>query len=51
VLPQKVAEKIADAAEKGPRDVYVTLPDRLYLAGTTLLPGLTDRVLRAWARG
>ena len=50
VTPEKVAEKIADAAEKGQRDVYVTLPDRLYIAGTTLLPGLTDRVLRAWAK-
>ncbi len=50
VTPEKVAEKIADAAEKGPRDVYVTLPDRLYIAGTTLLPGLTDRVLRVWAK-
>jgi short-subunit dehydrogenase len=50
VAPEKVAEKIADAAEKGPRDVYVTLPDRLYIAGTTLLPGLTDRVLRVWAK-
>ncbi len=50
VTPEKVAEKIADAAEKGPRDVYVTLPDRLYIAGTTLLPGLTDHVLRAWAK-
>ena len=50
VTPEKVAEKIAEAAEKGPRDVYVTLPDRLYIAGTTLLPGLADRVLRAWAR-
>jgi NAD(P)-dependent dehydrogenase (short-subunit alcohol dehydrogenase family) len=50
VTPEKVAEKIADAAEKGPRDVYVTLPDRLYIAATTLLPGLTDRVLGAWAK-
>ena len=50
VTPEKVAEKIADAAEKGPRDVFVTLPDRLYIAGTTLLPGLADRVLRAWAK-
>lgn len=50
VTPEKVAEKIADAAEKGPRDVYVTLPDRIYVAATTLLPGLTDRALRAWAR-
>jgi NAD(P)-dependent dehydrogenase (short-subunit alcohol dehydrogenase family) len=50
VLPEKVAEKIAHAAEKGSRDVYITLPDRLFIAGTTLLPGLTDRVLRLWAR-
>lgn len=50
VTPEKVAEKIAYAAEKGPRDVYVTLPDRIYVAATTLLPGLTDRALRAWAR-
>ena len=38
VTPDKVAEKIADAAEKGPRDVYVTLPDRLFVAGVTLFP-------------
>jgi short-subunit dehydrogenase len=50
VTPEKVAGKIADAAEKGPRDVYVTLPDRIYVAATILLPGLADRVLRAWAR-
>jgi NAD(P)-dependent dehydrogenase (short-subunit alcohol dehydrogenase family) len=50
VAPEKVAKKIADAAERGPRDVYVTLPDRLYIMITTLLPGLTDRALRAWAK-
>ena len=50
VTPEKVAERICDAAEKGPRDVYVTLPDRVYVAATTLLPGLTDRALRAWAK-
>ena len=50
VTPERVAKRIADAAEKGPRDVYVTMPDRLYVMGTTLLPGLTDRVLRLWAR-
>jgi short-subunit dehydrogenase len=50
VGPDKVAQKIADAAERGPRDVYVTLPDRLFIAGVTLFPGLTDRVLRAWAK-
>ena len=51
VSPEKVAEKIAQAAEKGGRDVYVTPTDRLFVAGTTLAPGLTDLVLRRfWAR-
>lgn len=50
VTPDKVAEKIARAAEKGPRDVYVTLPDRLFIAGHTMLPGILDRVLRSWAK-
>jgi short-subunit dehydrogenase len=50
VTPEKVAEKIAGAAEKGPRDVYVTVPDRVFVAATMLLPGLTDRLLSRWAR-
>ena len=50
VTPDLVAEKIARAAEKGGRDVYVTLPDRLFVAGVTLLPGLADRVLSRWAK-
>ena len=50
VTPERVAKKIADAAEKGPRDVYVTLPDRLFIAGVTLFPGLADRVLSSWAK-
>ena len=50
VTPDKVARKIAEAAEKGPRDVYVTVPDRLFVAGVTLFPGLADRVLRSWAK-
>jgi short-subunit dehydrogenase len=51
VPPEKVAGKIADAAEVGKRDVYVTLPDRLWVAASAfLLPGLADRVLRAWAK-
>jgi len=50
VTPERVAKRIADAAEKGPRDAYVTLPDRLFIAGVTLFPGLADRVLRAWAK-
>ena len=50
VTPEKVARKIARATERGGRDVYVTFPDRLFVAGTTLFPGLTDRVLSFWAR-
>ena len=50
VTPEKVAERIASAAEEGPRDVYIKLSDRIYVMATILLPGLTDRALRAWAR-
>lgn len=50
VTPEKVAAKVSDAAEKGGRDVYVTTSDRLFVAGTALLPGLTDRVLSFWAK-
>ena len=50
VVPEKVAKRIADAAERGPRDVYIRPFDRLFIAGTMLFPGLADRVLRAWAK-
>ena len=50
VTPEKVAQKISVAAESGGRDVYVTLPDRLFVAGTTLASGLFDRLLRLWAK-
>ena len=50
VTPEKVAQKIAHAAESGGRDVYITLPDRLFVTGTTLAPGLFDRLLRLWAK-
>ncbi len=46
VTPDKVAEKIVRAAEKGGRDVYIRFSDRLFVAGTTMFPGLTDRVIR-----
>ncbi len=46
VTPDRVAEKIVRAAEKGGRDVYVRFSDRLFVAGTTLFPGLTDRLIR-----
>jgi NAD(P)-dependent dehydrogenase (short-subunit alcohol dehydrogenase family) len=50
VTPERVAVKIADAAERGLRDVYVTFPDRLFVAGVTLFPALADRALRSWAK-
>ena len=50
VTPERVAEKIAYAAEKGGRDVYITFPDRLFVTGTMLAPGLFDLVLRSWAK-
>jgi len=46
VSPEKVAGKIVWAAERGGRDVYVTLADRFFVTGATLFPGLTDRALR-----
>jgi NAD(P)-dependent dehydrogenase (short-subunit alcohol dehydrogenase family) len=49
VPPERVAEKIASVAEKGGRDVYVTLPDRLFVTGAILAPGLFDRLLSYWS--
>lgn len=51
VTPEKVAGKIAAAVESDGRDVYVTLSDRIFVAGTVLAPGLFDRLLRLWAKG
>ena len=51
VTPERVAEKIVRATERGGRDVYVTFPDRVFVAAATLAPGLFDRVLRSWANG
>lgn len=50
VTSERVADKIALAAEKGGRDVYVTVPDRVFVAAATLAPGLFDRVLRSWTK-
>lgn len=50
VSPGRVAERIVQAAERGGRDVYVTRMDRIFVLGTGLAPGLTDRVLGMWAR-
>ena len=38
VTPERVAKKIAAAAEMGPRDVYVTPSDRLFVAGSRSSP-------------
>ncbi|MBA2692184.1 MAG: SDR family NAD(P)-dependent oxidoreductase [Rubrobacter sp.] len=51
VPPEKVAEKIIRAAEKGSRDVFVSFHDRVFAAAVGHFPGLTDRVLRSWAKG
>lgn len=51
VSPERVARRIAWAAERGPRDVYVRPLDRLFVGAVTLLPGVADRVLRGWAKG
>lgn len=49
VTPEKVAAKIARAAERGGRDLHVSLPDRAFTAAAALAPGLVDRALRSWA--
>lgn len=51
VSPAKVAEKIARAAEKGGRDVFVSPHDRLFVTLVRHFPGLTDLALRSWAKG
>lgn len=50
VTPDAVARKIARAAERGGRDVYITIPDHAYIVAVSMLPGLADRILRRWAR-
>lgn len=50
VTPDVVAARIVRAAEKGPRDVYITIKDRLFLTALTLFPGLADRVLGLWSK-
>lgn len=50
VSPERVAERIARAAEHGDRDIYITLPDRLFAAFSTVAPRVTDRVLRLWVK-
>lgn len=52
VPPEKVARTISRVlgASRPPRDAYVSLTDHLFVAGTSLFPGLTDMVLRSWAK-
>lgn len=52
VPPEKVAGVISRvlAAKKPPRDAYVTVRDHAFVVGTGLFPGLTDLVLRSWAK-
>lgn len=49
VPADRVAAKIAGAAERGGRDVYVTPQDRLFVTAAALAPGALDRALRSWA--
>lgn len=46
VSPQRVAERIARAIERGERDVYVSPRDRAFVAASTLFPSTFDRLLR-----
>lgn len=49
VPAERVAAKIARAAERGGRDVYVTPQDRLFIMAAALVPGALDLALRSWA--
>ena len=50
VPPEKVAIKIARAAERGGRDTHVSLPDLAFTTASSLAPGVIDRALRSWAK-
>ena len=50
VPPEKVALKIARAAERGGRDMHVSLPDLAFTTASSLAPGVIDRALRSWAK-
>ncbi len=44
VSAERVAARLVTMAQKEPRDAYVTLFDRLFVAGSHLVPGLVDWV-------
>jgi len=44
VSAERVAARLVTIAQKEPRDAYVTLFDRLFVAGSHLFPGLVDWV-------
>ncbi|MCB0042931.1 MAG: SDR family NAD(P)-dependent oxidoreductase [Caldilinea sp.] len=51
VPPERVAQRIVRAIERGEREVYVTAKDRLIVMGATAMPGLWEWALvrlRAW---
>lgn len=48
VPAEKVAARLVQTAKKEPRDAYVTLFDRLFVAGSRLLPGLVDWAFRRY---
>jgi short-subunit dehydrogenase len=45
VPPERVARSILRTIEREPRDVYITLFDRLFVAVSLVWPGLMDRLL------
>lgn len=50
VPPEKVAAKIARAAERGGRDLHVSLQDLAFTTASALSPSLVDLALRSWAK-
>ncbi|MDN5698527.1 MAG: SDR family NAD(P)-dependent oxidoreductase [Rubrobacter sp.] len=50
VPPEKVATKIARAAERGGRDLHVSLQDLAFTTASALSPSLVDRALRSWTK-
>lgn len=48
VPPERVAKAMLKAIRREPRDVFITLYDRTFVAVSTLAPWLMDRLLARW---
>jgi hypothetical protein len=46
--PERVAQAIVRAIRREPRDAYATLFDRAFVTFSTLMPGVTDAILRRY---